>query len=340
MPPRRVQITILHNNNNITSTAILDLLTITYEENLSGASSKLDLAFYSASDRKLTNLPNIGDTIEVRLQWQGESKQLATGLFRVDDRVPSFGADNLTISGIGWDYGLDFVNKTGLSYTNATLRAIVQTQAAAPRNLTVIGNISTLLAGTIPDGQTQPRTQTYSSRLELLRALALMYGYAFNLRYGQLFFRDIYDLERQATVKLITRVDVRLGAQFRRKLDGLYRQAQTNYLDGSNTVVSTMQDTSIPAVVTAQINLQSEGLYPNLTAAQRRGTGAILEANSDSLTTQFTTEGDCDLVAGAVITLSDFGSNDGSYLITRTVHTVDASSGWTVQIDARFIPPS
>lgn len=339
MPDKPVIKSVVMNSANITSLISPDILSLTYTDVLEAGASTFDLELRNLN-RNMINPPKMGDYIEIKFGYSNSAAEVNTGTHRVDDVIREYGYDTLRIGARAYDYGIGLKSNVGTSgkivFQNSTLRSIVQT-IAGQFSLTLVGTstISTLIVGTssVP-GSTQSVTESGDSWLDLAQKLATKYGYAFNLKLGQMLFRSYDSLDAQGYSVLASVTDIVPRPRFRENIVGNYQSASVASKGGTTVTVI---DNVIPGI-TDKIDLTGEGYYDSLDAAIFRAKGAIIESNKDRHIGQIKIPGNTNAIAGNNIQLINLDERDnGLYAIDRAVHTVSPSDGWTVSLDIRKI---
>ena len=339
MPDKPIIKSVVLNSVNITNAIVPDILSLTYTDLLEAGASTFDLEIRNKG-RSLATPPTMGDYLEIKFGYQGSVSEVNTGTCRVDDVIREYGHDTLRIGARAYDYGIGLKSNVGSSgkiiFQNSTLRSIVQT-IASQFSLTLVGtsSISTEVVGTTATlGSSNIVTESGDTWLDLAQKLAVKYGYAFNLKLGQMLFRSYDSLNAQGYSVLLTSTDLVPRPRFRENIVGNYQKATVASKTGTTV---TLTDNTIPGVRDT-VDLTSEGYYNSINNAVLRATGAIIESNKDRHIGQVKIPGNPNAIAGnnAYITTLD-DRDEGMYGIDRAVHTLSASEGWTVQLDLRKI---
>ncbi|NJM69236.1 MAG: hypothetical protein HC862_02850 [Scytonema sp. RU_4_4] len=284
--------------------------------------------------------PTIGDYLEIKFKYADDpaANLVNTGTMRVDDTVRRYDYPLLSIGANAFDYNLG--NRIPISYTNASIRAIVETQSSVfGLSLPDLNTISGAIAGTSTN-VTDPKVEKAESRAEMLALLARKYGYFFNLYLGQLIFRDISILESQPAARVLTKSDVcnDVVPQSRKTTSGNFKNVQVSYNNNGSAATGVYTATADDGALTNNtINLSSEGYYNNFDSASRRGYGQIKESNRNWNRMSISCEGHYLLRVGNVVQLADFYPDYGFWLIEQAVHTIRKSDGWRTQLDLRYI---
>lgn len=319
------------NANNVTSAVIPAIASVTFS-NVYGVST-VDMELVTS---QITSPPQIGDFIEIKFGYASPNL-VNTGTMKIDDVVRQYAPDITTIGARAYDYGIGLETKGTIVYSNLSLTSIVQS-IANRFNLTLItSGISTAIAGTRDSlGTGFVSVGSDESWLAILKKeLANTYGYALNLRLGELVFENYRVLDQAATVAVVTSTDMIRQPTFRESLAG-FSSASARSKDGYTITVT---DNNITEVDNS-LDLSSEGYYNSIDAAELRALGALIAANKDRHTGRVRVPGDVDLLAGKTINVSPAGSvDDGIYTIDQAVHSFSKTSGWITDLTLRKTYP-
>ncbi|MBW4596212.1 MAG: hypothetical protein KME46_25740 [Brasilonema angustatum HA4187-MV1] len=348
---------------------------IVYTDILDAAASTLELDLVVGS--------SISSDVYTKLQFQfGWSKDgstfdpiepmIDTNVITIDRDVDRYGEDMNFMSGLAYNYGLDIGQYTGevaddgktnanqVSYGGITGGGVKSVSYIIQdiRNYFNFGLIGVAGAETAGTSSTtfDPAYISASTYLEMLKKLAKMYGYAFNIKpatsgnNGNLFFNKYFGtLDSAAAIATLTPASLVQQGEFTRNYDGVKRTIKIKYkvfvpgggpvgTDRTDGYLMTAVDPRIPSTNQEVADLQTEGYQEDLTAARSRLEGALIELNGHYHTAHLVTEGNSQFVAGNNITLSGFGTqNSGTYQITKAVHTLDATQGWICELSIRKI---
>lgn len=306
-----------------------------FDSKLIGATSTLSVEFLFGNG----SVPNIdtGDEILVTIGYQGTSDELDTGIFTVDRIDFTYSPNIMTVGATTYDFGLGFSGTANISYANATLRAIVGTQATAPIvDLIVYPNlltIDTFVAGTRDDDASGDFLVSSKNRLSLLSELGDAYAYVFNLRGNTLIFDKYEDMEGRSVSGTLTPSSCSPGVTFDDNRAQQIKEAWAEYV-GSGFSIIQDQSSPNPDIV----DLRSEGFYASKSAADRRALGEIKRRNTTFWIGNIQTEGSSIYQAGNNLTLSGWQNGlDGKWNIIRAVHELSPSRGWSVDLEIRKI---
>lgn len=333
VPPRLPKIFSFLLNGVEQVTALAPFLTsVTFQDLMDGGTTLLELEF----DAEATGLPKEGDTIRLWFGYDQEGRLpntnlVDTGLHRCDRPVRRYTPDTVSIGSQSYDYNLAINSQQRITFTSATLATIVSNIASA-FNLGFSSNASvTVFAGTSPD-TTSNVSVSADSYFELLQQLAQDYGYAFQLRYGTLFFRSFDSLSAVSYVFGLTPSDC-LSTEFISKVKGTYRTAIFPHKTGAVTSV----DTTIPN--NDGLDFRPSPFYHNQESALQRSIGELSKYNRSKLEATITIEGRFNAFASVNIQLVSFRENtdNGYFRITAATHKITATSGWTTELKLQKI---
>ena len=187
-----------------------------------------------------------------------------------------------------------------------------------------------LLVGTSQDATVaSPVVESDRTALALLKKLAVKYGYAFNLKYGQLRFESFELLASRAAVKTYSFSDLSPGSRYASDATGTLKSALTLYQSTNNATISYVDNN---AYKQDSITIDNEGYYRNIDSALLRSKGALRESNLRQSGAKINVEGEVFLYAGRRILLLDSTGTFLNYLIDRAYHRLD-SKGWLCSLD-------
>ena len=281
--------------------------------------------------------PKIGDFIEIKFGYAGSTELINTGTMKVDDVVRQYGPDVTVIGARAYDYGIGLAAKGKILYSNSSLSSIVQSIATRFSLTLVTSGISTAIAGTRDTlGTGFVSVESDESWLAVLnKELADTYGYALNLRLGELNFENYRTLDQLAPVGVITSTGMIRQPNFRESLASF----SSAIAKSKNGYTITVTDSNITQVSNA-LDLSAEGFYDSINSAELRALGALIAANKDRHVGRVRVPGSITLLAGKTVSVSPAGTiDDGIYAIDQAVHTVSKQSGWLTDLTLRKTYP-
>lgn len=330
IPPRLPKIfSFLVNGVESVDAIAPNLTSLIYQEPIDGGTSLIDLEF----DAEATGLPVEGDTIQIKFGYTQEgalpsTNLLDTGVHRCDLPIRRYTPDTISVGAQSYNYGLAINSQEEIVYTDFTLYDIVNS-IAINFGLNLTTNASSIVAGTAQNTSNLV-TVTGNSYFEILQQLAKDYGYAFFLKYNEIFFLSYTSLENNASQFGLTPTDC-IRAEFKTKVKGTYRQAIFPHKSGSATV----DDTNV--VSNAILDFRPSPYYEDTSAALQRSTGELKKYNRSRHEGIIEIEGRPDAIAGINIQLVSFTVDSAYYQINRAVHRITATSGWTTELEIRKI---
>lgn len=306
-----------------------NIISINYTDPLEAAASRLEIVFNA--NEPIANL-HINNFIEVKFKWDTDSVEFNTGTHKIDTVERGMNPGTYMIGAIAYDFQLGLTSVKAWKYVNATLSSIVNNIAGQTTPvLTVQGDPdTTILVGTSQSNVVGSSvTEEDRTALALLKKLANKYGYAFNLKYGQLRFESFELLAARSSVKTYTNTDLNKGTRYNSDAVGTLRTAFAYYQNPTPLSFISYIDNS--AYKQDTITYDNEGYYRDNAAALLRSKGGLREANLRQNSGKLEVEGEVFLYAGRRISILS-GSNFVNYLIDRAYHRL-SSKGWLCSLD-------
>lgn len=328
------------NSSNITTAIASSIVSFSFTDIYSAGASSLDLEVLST----YSPMPDIGQFIEVKFAYaEVPSVFINTGTMRIDDVVRTYGGNTVKVGASAWDYSTAAFSKQGkITYANTDLRAIVQDNATRfgltleplPNplsNTIIVGTTSTLLAST----DNLVSVSTSDSRFALLAQIASDYGYAFQMKFGKLYFQQIIALKSRSPVTTISPVSILPGAQFRNSLAGTFRRMNATTKSGTTQEII---DSTMPTSPDLSYKLPEGQYYENLASLTARVQGEFAKTNYSRFTGRIRVAGNPYLETPNNINLTGFDSVvNGAYQIKKVTHSISKSSGWISDLDIEKI---
>lgn len=328
--PRRIIITsFVVNAIQRRDELVASITDITYSDPLEAAASRLEITF--GVTQPIANL-NINNFIEVKFKYSTDAQEFNTGTHKIDSVERGMNPGTWMIGAIAYDFQLGLASIKSWKYTNSTLSSIVNNIAGQTTPvLTVQGDPdSSLLVGTSQSNVVGSAVvEEERTALALLKKLAQKYGYAFNLKYGQLRFESFELLSARAAVANYTNTDLNKGTKYQASALGTLRTALAYYQDPTPLTYISYIDNG--AYKQDSVSFDNEGYYRTQAAALLRSKGGLREANLRQDGGKLELEGETFLYAGRRIQLLN-GSNFVSYLIDRAYHRLN-KDGWRCSLD-------
>lgn len=290
-----------------------------------------------------TIIPKMGDSIEIQAKFTDTpaADNITTGTHRVNDIVYDYVKNMWSIGMNAYDYNGGALSQQGFSYTNSTLRNIVDTQRAQ-LGMTVdnLASISTIIAG-VGQNATDGKVFSARNRADILEKAANDYGYFLRIKAGVIFMSDYlnFDVDPSSFTLLPSDITRDASAIGRRATANVISAVRVNYVQSGAVVFADLPIAG--ANVTNRIlNLQNDGVLANADSASRYAYGASRQANKDQHTFKCTTIGHSRYVIGRICTLAGFSSlDDGRYFIKKCVHTIRKNESWRTMLELQRIFP-
>ena len=328
IPVRAPQWVLTYQGVNITADISRMVLAITYSDRLDGSSGELEIELEDHDKRwQGPWAPTEGDQVNLMIGYAGEPL-LPCGDFQVDDLSLSGPPDILQMRCLSTYITPAMRTPNSAGYESQTLGQIAST-IASKYDLTVVG------AGD-PANLTFARiTQRQETDLAFLRRLACAHNYDFTIRGKQLVFYSRASLEQTAPVATILRGDL-LRFDFRLKTHKTYKAAEVSYQFPETKQLLT-QTINAPADTPTGDTLKLVVRCENGQQANLKAMSALHSRNMVRATATLTAVGATVYAAGNNVTISGFGSNDGTYLIQHARHHLERTTGYTTDLDVRRI---
>lgn len=294
-------------------------------------------------DPSATLIPQIGDAVEIQVKYSSDPapNNITTGTHKVNDVIYDHVRKVYNIGMSAFDFNGGALNEIGYSYDNASIRAIVDTQATQ-LSLTVnnLSGISGAIAGFQAQNSSSQTVYRFSgkTRAEILETLAQQYGFLLRVKAGTIFFYDFLDFENASPVLTLSPTSIASDstAQVRFSTDGVYSAVRVQYMSGGSPITSDL-NIEYANVTNRILNLQSKGILYNGESAARFAYGAAKDNNKEQQVFTATTEGNWLYVLGAIIQLSGFSQGNHKYFLRRCVHTLRQSDSWRTMIELQRV---
>jgi phage protein D len=209
---------IIYNQKNITADITPYLLSLTYNDNVTGESDEVNLVF-DDTDHLWQNTwyPNKGDKLKVSIGYN--SDLIDCGTFQIDEFELNKNPDQVSIKAIGAGIKKSLRTRKSKAHEKKVLSQIVKSVATS-HNLTVIGNIKNIEIDRV--------TQNNESDLSFLNRLATDYGYYFTVKDEKLIFYNKANIQNYNPICGISYSNL-TGCTIRDKTIGIYKDASVSY---------------------------------------------------------------------------------------------------------------
>ena len=178
-------------------------------------------------------------------------------------------------------------------------------------------------------------TQRQETDLAFLKRLARQHNYEFTIRGKQLVFYSREMLEGSAPVATISRSEL-LRFDFRLKTHRVYRASEASYFSPATKQLLTQGATEAVATPTGD-TLKLLTRCEDGQQATLKATSALHAANMVRGYAICTAVGAIDYTAGSTVTITDFGFNDGTYLIESARHRLQRVTGYMTELTMRRV---
>lgn len=313
------------NSRNVTRDLDKYVVSITYEDHEEGEADTVDITLEDKEGKFRQDwYPTKGDTLSLRLGYYG-SPFLECGEFEVDEIGYAGPPDVLTIRGIAAGVKKPRRTRQAKAYEDTTLKGLAEAVAKRAK-LKLVGTVEAIPIRRV--------TQVRENDLEFLRRVANEYGYAFSIKGPQMVFFKRAALAAAAPVLSLPRNAIR-PYSFRDKIMAVAADAEVTYHDPKSKSVKrgTAKAIGTTSADSIRLNVRAE----NSTQARTKAEAALEAANREATTCEGTIFGNLRLLAGANVTLSDFGVLSGLYHVKRSRHTLDRAGGYRTEFEARRV---
>jgi phage protein D len=268
--------------------------------------------------------PSYGDVVTLAIGYFG-TPLLPCGSFQVDEVALTGPPDRVDLRCIAAGITPALRTPVSAAFENQTLEQIAS--AVAQRHG------FTLINAPAPASPALSRvTQRQETDLAFLRRLANAYDYDFSAKGSQLVFYPRSALASAGAVLSLSRNDI-TDFHFTARTNQIYQAARVAYQNPfTKSLVS--QSASAASQLTGDL-LNLPVRSDTATLALARATAELASRNMMQASVQLRMPGTPPVVAGNVITLSGFGQNDGSYLVTTARHLLTRQTGYTTEAEAR-----
>lgn len=322
------KVQVRYDDKDITADITPFLQEAIYTDNLTGEADTLELLLEDVDGRWLSAwYPEHGDTITAT-GTMGEQAALSMGSFEIDEIELNGPPDMVAIKCVSAGVKKPVRTRNGRAYSNTTLADIAK--EVAQRN-------KLKLSGKIEHIHINRAMQVFETDLVFLHRLADEYGYSFNVRDKKLVFYRAKDLRDSKPVYVITKLDCCSSYRLRDKVKGVVGEAEVSYLDPRTKKHRTVKvkdgksKHNRASADRARINVRAE----NDSQAKHKAQ-ALLDKNDEQTGASLVLYGNTLLVAGVTVELQTFGTFDGKYLITKSIHRF-TQGGYVVEVELKRV---
>ncbi|RAJ00472.1 hypothetical protein LX64_04178 [Chitinophaga skermanii] len=317
-------IEIKYNSKNITNEITDQVISFSYKDKTNSEADEIELEIIDINGDWIgKNYPKHGDLIEAKITVY--DAVLNCGKFRVDNI-------NIRISNNSTIVSIQAIS-AGITKALRTKRNVVHESKTLKEIVTAVADTHQLrLYGDIPTIRINSLTQFNTTDLAFLNALGSKYGFTFSVRDDLLIFTDRQTLEQQQhsfTIDGNTLIAISIQDTITKSYGSasIRHHVQTSKEDLTYTLPSASN-----SIETLNIDTPVESFGQ----AERVGSAALYDSNSNATTGSIESIGNPTIIAGSSFILDKIGYNSGKWYITESTHTVNASS-YTTSAEIKLI---
>lgn len=276
--------------------------------------------------------PTKGDKLTATLiteHWHSEHERLTVncGVFEIDETAYQFGGsgDSVTLKAISaMVKGAIRREKKSRAWENTTFSAIAKEIASHH-------GFGCVFTG--DDVQFSRIEQKSESDIAFIRRIAKEHGHALKLADGKVILMDEAKQDKKPSVGTIHHDEHVTSAEFTDKSTDIYSACEIQYHDAATN--ETRKYVCKPEGVPASgQTLKIKQRVESLDAARKKAKAALRRKNKFETSGTLSCMGNPHFIAGAVCTLDDYGTLNGSYAIEKSTHTT-GEGGYTVSLSIR-----
>lgn len=321
---------VLYNGKDISVDISHSLISMTYEDKVSGEADELEITLEDKMGRWQNEwYPQKGAYLTVKVGISGEN--LDCGVFQIDEIGFAGPPDQVTIKGLSTGFYGKLRTKKGYAHENKTLSEIIRSIAAKIK-YNVIGNIENIRIGR--------STQNRETDLQFIHRLASNYGYNFTIKGKNLVFIKQTELEARNTSLSIDKTQV-TGWGFKDKTSQIFKGTEIKFHNpNANEVIRSIRPASFidqEEDYSSQLDtLELRDKVENEEQANVMASAFIHKTVSLQQTGTFETTGNVLLISGNNIDLTGFGALSGIWHILTSTHNL-SSSGYSTGVEIKRI---
>lgn len=326
---------LFYEKTDITASLKDNLIELSFIDYMEGESDELSVTFFDEEGKWIKDwFPTQGDKLHLQLGYEG--RLVSVGSFEIAEIDYAHDQGGSVVSLKALATGLKKSNRTlkPRAFENTTLANIVG-EVAKKQGLKLVGNIDPL--------PVQRITQYQETDLQFLTRLAKLYGYYFKIQGQSLVFYKRTDLETGNVVRTIDFSEV-LNLSLKDRITRAYQYVTVQGFDANTKKTFTAKIKAKPARADFKQAKDENGdtLSLSVRAESQAQVDAIANANlaQNRETNQagnLKLVGDPCLVAGQIITLSGVGVFNGKHLVTKAIHSLSRTEGYTTELDFRLV---
>ncbi|ARK26008.1 hypothetical protein SporoP37_15890 [Sporosarcina sp. P37] len=322
---RRTELSIRYNHKTLTDELGDDLIDWTYTDNLSGEIDDLQIVVQDALVKWLNDwFPSKGSLLEVvlvRRYWSNELIKTKLGKFEVDELDGRSNGTRMTIKALSVPESTSIRGQyKSKAWEKATLKQVAGDIAKANK---------LKLHWESKDNPKKDRYEQESETdLAFLHRLCKDEGLCLKLSNHSIVILDEADYEAKPIVDTIRRrsrdtdkIEVE-DWSFKTTLSGLYKDSrvQSHSAGKKKTIKATFVPSKAPKVGRTLI-IKDE--VKSVAEANKLAKKRLREANKNATTVNLIVLSKMHIDAGMTFNLSDFGSLNGKYIVTKATHHKD-----------------
>lgn len=334
---------LLYNGKNISEDVSLNLLRITYIDNVTGVADSLEIVLED-TDEKWSNswYPSKGAILQLEFGNINEPvlKPNDFEISTINLSGSKTDGDVVVIKAISGGINKQLHTKRSHAHENKTLSGIVHS-VAQKYGLTVIGNIANITIGRV--------TQHREKDITFLNRLADEYGYAFSIKGSKLSFIPLKSLESLKRVGSIDKTECIEWEIDDKGFDTYSAATVKSHNPNQNRVVSSTYTVEYETnkdgeefsyLKKANNSLEVRTKTENEQQANAKSEAALHKANSLQQTATIKIIGNTLYLAGCNMELTGFGANSGIWHILKSTHSYQKSKGYETDLELKRVVPA
>ena len=318
---------VIWNGKDITQDITPLVKRVVYEDAWEEESDSVEILCENSDGRWLYSwYPEKGDKIELYFGY--EEEKVKAGTFEVDEFEfsGSISGEEIRIKGLATVLFKPLREKKTRAWENTSLNQIVS-KIAKEHSLNLIIDSEDLEVKRID--------QRNEGDWEFLKRLAKDYGKVVKIDGSTLAWIDKERLSRRTPVYTLTREEI-ISYTFSDKKHKIYKGIICRYWDAKKKKLFTYREDWKEGKPSSDY-LKVQRKFDSLEEAKRYAKGMRLLYSNSEKTGRIEAVGNPLLIAGQVIEIKGFGLLDGNWLIEKSRHSIDFSSGYTTEIGVRKI---
>ncbi len=328
-----------YQQRNITRNISDHLLSLTYQDFLTGEADNLDVELEDSEGKwRDAWYPGHGDTLALSIGWAGQPLR-AVGRFEIDGIELRCPPSTITIRALGTGINSPLRTPEHKAYENTTLDAVAK-QIATRQGLVLVGSIEPIKLD---------RLTQQESDLVFLRQLAEEYDYAFKVTGNKMVFHAISELARGAPVATQVLGDL-ANVNLRDQIRDIPKAVKVKHKDPAQKKLVAYdivngETVAVPSsaskTTTSGDTKKKRKRTASAEEAKAKAKAELAKANRERTKGSWTAMGRPNLVSGNIVTLAAAGKLGGNYLITSARHEMTRSGGYIVDMEScRISAPS